>query len=60
MRKVQSFEMNNLIKHASLYLLQLGTVGEAETGEGGQSEVILTQGGHEEATEVKRAEAGQG
>ena len=59
MRKVQSFKMNNLTKHSSLYLLQLGAVGEAETGEGGQREVTLTHRGHEEATEVKRAEAGQ-
>ena len=48
-----------MTKHPRLYPLQLGAVGEAEASEGRQGEVSLAQGGHEEATEVKRAEVGQ-
>ena len=59
MRKVQSFKIVKIAKHPRLYPLQLGAVGEAEASEGRQGEVSLAQGGHQEATEVKRAETGQ-
>ena len=59
MRKVQSFKIVKMTNPPRLYPLQLGAVGEAEASEGRQGEVRLAQGGHEEAAEVKRAEAGQ-
>ena len=59
MRKVQSFKIVKITKHPRLYFLKFWAMGEAEAGEARQGEVSLAKGGHKEAAEVKRAEAGQ-